>query len=167
MLNKALTTRGRALRVKEKHETACDPTEMAVEIEIALYQDILHTKEGYCGSDNHKKKLKMFVANLNDVKNPKLVIDVLTGNIPPAKFVVMTVQDMRSDEVKQAAKEANELAMFNNFMAFSKGAISKDIQCGKCGAKETEYTQRQTRSADEPMTTFCTCTKCGARWRFC
>lgn len=25
----------------------------------------------------------------------------------------------------------------------------------------------QTRSADEPMTTFVTCTNCGNKWKFC
>jgi transcription elongation factor S-II len=144
-----------------------NPVDTAIRIEIALYQEIIHTSGGYCGSENHKKKLKMFVSNLNDVKNPKLVVKVLTGKITPEEFAKYGPNDMKSDDLKKLAKEAHELACFNNFMAFSKGAISKDIQCGKCGAKETEYTQRQTRSADEPMTTFCTCTKCGARWRFC
>jgi DNA-directed RNA polymerase subunit M/transcription elongation factor TFIIS len=27
------------------------------------------------------------------------------------------------------------------------------LKCGKCGSRNTEYTQKQTRSADEPMTT--------------
>lgn len=38
--------------------------------------------------------------------------------------------------------------------------------CNKCKKKQVEYYQLQTRSADEPMTTFCTCTFCGARWKF-
>lgn len=39
--------------------------------------------------------------------------------------------------------------------------------CRKCGSNRTQYYQLQTRSADEPMTTFVSCTKCGARWKFC
>lgn len=27
------------------------------------------------------------------------------------------------------------------------------LRCGKCKSRNTEYTQKQTRSADEPMTT--------------
>lgn len=38
--------------------------------------------------------------------------------------------------------------------------------CFKCKSKKTTYTQAQTRSADEPMTTFVTCLNCDARWKF-
>lgn len=37
--------------------------------------------------------------------------------------------------------------------------------CNKCKSKKTVYYQMQTRSADEPMTTYVTCTNCGAKWR--
>ena len=33
-------------------------------------------------------------------------------------------------------------------------------------SKKTTYTQAQTRSADEPMTTFVTCLDCNHRWKF-
>ena len=39
------------------------------------------------------------------------------------------------------------------------------IRCKKCGGR-AEWTQRQTRSADEAMTVFATCTKCRRTWRF-
>tara|TARA_B110000208_G_scaffold189540_1_gene251300 strand:+ start:11615 stop:12160 length:546 start_codon:yes stop_codon:yes gene_type:complete len=37
--------------------------------------------------------------------------------------------------------------------------------CGRCFKKRCTYYQLQTRSADEPMTTFVTCLNCGKRWR--
>jgi len=37
--------------------------------------------------------------------------------------------------------------------------------CGKCRSKKTTYYQMQTRSADEPMTSFVTCLNCGKRWK--
>jgi transcription elongation factor S-II len=39
------------------------------------------------------------------------------------------------------------------------------FKCGKCRSKKTTYYQMQTRSADEPMTTFVTCTNCQNRWK--
>ena len=38
-------------------------------------------------------------------------------------------------------------------------------QCSKCKSMKTTYYQLQTRSADEPMTTFVTCVNCGKRWK--
>lgn len=39
------------------------------------------------------------------------------------------------------------------------------FKCGKCGKRYTTNFQMQTRSADEPMTTFVTCLTCGNKWR--
>lgn len=38
------------------------------------------------------------------------------------------------------------------------------LQC-KCGSKKTSYYEKQTRSADEPMTVFAKCHTCGKRWK--
>ena len=68
------------------------------------------------------------------------------------------------------------------FFAFSKKSLSSreqhmeaerpfadyhhSMQCGKCKQYKVSYTQAQTRSADEPLTTFCECMSCGKRWKF-
>jgi len=39
------------------------------------------------------------------------------------------------------------------------------LVCRKCKSRHTEFTQVQTRGADEPMTVFASCNKCGFRWR--
>jgi DNA-directed RNA polymerase subunit M/transcription elongation factor TFIIS len=38
-------------------------------------------------------------------------------------------------------------------------------RCGRCGSEEVMTAQRQTRSADEPMTNFNLCVSCGNRWK--
>lgn len=38
-------------------------------------------------------------------------------------------------------------------------------QCKKCKSRKTYFYQLQTRSADEPMTTFITCCACDHKWR--
>jgi len=40
------------------------------------------------------------------------------------------------------------------------------FKCGKCKSMKTTYHQMQTRSADEPMTTYVLCSSCGNRWKF-
>lgn len=39
------------------------------------------------------------------------------------------------------------------------------FKCGKCKSVKTSYYQLQTRSADEPMTTYVTCRNCGSKWK--
>ena len=40
-----------------------------------------------------------------------------------------------------------------------------NFTCRKCKSNKCSYYQLQTRSADEPMTTFVTCINCGVRWK--
>jgi transcription elongation factor S-II len=39
------------------------------------------------------------------------------------------------------------------------------FKCAKCKSMKTTYYQMQTRSADEPLTTFVTCMNCYKRWK--
>jgi DNA-directed RNA polymerase subunit M/transcription elongation factor TFIIS len=39
------------------------------------------------------------------------------------------------------------------------------FKCGKCKSTKTSYYQMQTRSADEPMTTYVTCLNCDKKWK--
>lgn len=44
-------------------------------------------------------------------------------------------------------------------------AATDTFKCRKCKTNKCTYYQMQTRSADEPMTTFVTCIECGNRWK--
>ena len=44
-------------------------------------------------------------------------------------------------------------------------ANTDNYTCRKCKSRDCSYYQLQTRSADEPMTTYVTCVKCGNRWK--
>ena len=39
------------------------------------------------------------------------------------------------------------------------------FKCPRCKKRKTIYIEVQTRSADEPMTTFITCQECGKKWK--
>jgi transcription elongation factor S-II len=45
-------------------------------------------------------------------------------------------------------------------------AMSDMITCMRCKSKKVSYYELQTRSADEPMTTFVTCLDCDKKWKF-
>ena len=59
-------------------------------------------------------------------------------------------------------KKAEEDFMYS----IGKENITDEFKCGRCKKNKTSYYQLQTRSADEPMTTFVQCIHCGNRWKF-
>lgn len=117
-------------------------------------------------NDAYKAKMRSLFQNLKNKTNPQLRKRVLAGDVTPAKFVVMTHDEMKSDERRAEDKALNQENMNQAMVAQVEKAISKEFQCGKCKQKMVSYSQAQTRSADEPMTTFCECMNCGNRWKF-
>jgi transcription elongation factor S-II len=103
---------------------------------------------------------------LKNKSNPQLRARVLSGEIPPSRFVVMTHDELKSAERKAEDEKLMKENMDKAMVAQEERSISSQLRCGKCGQKKVSYTQAQTRSADEPMTTFCTCMNCGNRWKF-
>ena len=47
----------------------------------------------------------------------------------------------------------------------NKSMATDQFLCKRCFKRECTYYEMQTRSADEPMTTFVTCITCGNRWK--
>jgi DNA-directed RNA polymerase subunit M/transcription elongation factor TFIIS len=66
----------------------------------------------------------------------------------------MTSDEMKSEERKKEEEKIKKDNMNNAMVAQEEVSISASLQCGKCGQKKVSYTQAQTRSADEPMTTY-------------
>ena len=52
-----------------------------------------------------------------------------------------------------------------NLTEVDMSAATDEFKCYKCQKRLCTYYQLQTRSADEPMTTFITCLNCGNRWK--
>jgi len=72
---------------------------------------------------------------------------------------------MASEEMKQFRQECAKEGIRDAQVAKNQGTETALFKCGKCGKRRTTYTQLQTRSADEPMTTFVLCLECGNRWK--
>ncbi|KAL8966735.1 MAG: hypothetical protein Q9183_003237, partial [Haloplaca sp. 2 TL-2023] len=133
---------------------------VAMAVEEAAFQKFgPETKEAY------KTKVRSLFQNLKNKSNPTLRVRVLSNEITPERFVVMTHEDLKSAEQKKQDLEYQKENMKNAEVAKPERSISTSFECGKCKQKKVAYNQAQTRSADEPMTTFCECQNCGNRWK--
>eukprot|EP00457_Paulinella_chromatophora_P010015 gb/GEZN01010099.1/.p1 GENE.gb/GEZN01010099.1/~~gb/GEZN01010099.1/.p1 ORF type:complete len:362 (-),score=75.41 gb/GEZN01010099.1/:146-1231(-) len=138
--------------------------EVAVQIENAMFKQCRGTSAQY------KAKFRTLIWNVRDPKNPELNMSLLDKQISPEQFVNMDENDMCSSEVKKKRAEELQWALDARRTDWDAEAGATDLfECGKCKQTKTTYHQLQTRSADEPMTTFVTCLNqaCGHRWRFC
>ncbi|XP_071432692.1 transcription elongation factor A protein 3 [Pithys albifrons albifrons] len=151
-----------ALRMDDDYkEFGVNCEKMASEIEDHIFQELKSTDMKY------RNRVRSRISNLKDPKNPGLRRNVLCGAIEPALIARMTAEEMASDELKQLRNAMTQEAIREHQMAKTGGTVTDLFQCGKCKKKNCTYNQVQTRSADEPMTTFVLCNECGNRWKFC
>lgn len=108
----------------------------------------------------YQSHLRSILKNLSD----KLIAEVNDGSLLVHKIAFMNHQELDHDRWTQLidAKSKRDKNKFEVNMA----AATDTITCRKCKKNQCTYYQMQTRSADEPMTTFCQCVLCGARWKF-
>eukprot|EP00262_Sarcandra_glabra_P012609 TRINITY_DN3282_c0_g3_i1.p1 TRINITY_DN3282_c0_g3~~TRINITY_DN3282_c0_g3_i1.p1 ORF type:complete len:369 (+),score=70.88 TRINITY_DN3282_c0_g3_i1:130-1236(+) len=140
---------------------ACDPIRVAVLVESVMFEKLGRSN----GAQKFKYRSIMF--NLKDANNPDLRRKVLLGQIKPEKLISLSPEEMASDQRKRENNQIKEKALFDCERAGAPKATTDQFKCGRCGQRKTTYYQLQTRSADEPMTTFVTCVNCNNHWKFC
>ena len=99
------------------------------------------------------------------VRNPTPWKDrLLSGEVSPTQF-----SEMSPDEIHPGRWKAQIEAQIekDKHLYANKSGASIYLYCSVCKKKsKCDYYQMQTRSADEPMTTFVTCLECDKRWKF-
>lgn len=140
---------------------ACDPIRVAVAVESAMFDKI--------GRSNGAQKVKYrsIMFNLKDKNNPDFRRKVLLGHVEPERLTNLTPEEMASDERQRENRQIKAKALFECERGGPPKATTDQFKCGRCGKRKCIYSQMQTRSADEPMTTFVTCVICQKHWKFC
>ncbi|THH14289.1 hypothetical protein EW146_g6031 [Bondarzewia mesenterica] len=133
------------------------PSELILSRATAIEDAVLIEYNGTTAQ--YRTKIRQLFVNLKDKNNPGLRESVVSGDIPAQKFAKMTSQDMASEERKAADQKIKEDNLFHSLGAEEQQAETDAFQCGRCKQRKCRYRQAQTRSADEPMTTFVTCVK--------
>lgn len=107
------------------------------------------------------ERLRTIMHNLKH--NTELMNILMSSEIKPHKIAFMTHQEMNP---KRWETLINDKKIRDNNMYNPKlDANTDNFTCRRCKSKRCSYYQLQTRSADEPMTTFVTCIDCGNRWK--
>jgi len=141
--------------------------EIAVQIEEAIFR-VHGQPNGGASSSDYRNQIRALVANLRDPDNMDINRRLLTGEVSPDDVATMKEADMASDALKRLRQETERNAIDARRSDWDKehGAGATDeFKCHKCKKRRCTYFQKQTRSSDEPMTTFITCLECGYRWR--
>ncbi|CAH1183327.1 unnamed protein product [Phaedon cochleariae] len=157
MLTNALKTDSN----EEDFEGCASAEELAEELEEAIFSEFRNTDMRY------KNRVRSRISNLKDPKNPTLRTNFRIGAITASRLAVMTAEEMANDEVKQLRDKFMKEAINDAQLATVQGTKTDMLKCGKCKKRNCTYNQLQTRSSDEPMTTFVLCNECGNRWKFC
>lgn len=152
-----------ALELTESIENGaalCDVHEIANRCEDVIFAEFKNTEVKY------KNRIRSRVINLKDSKNPKFRESVRLGIITPDRLATMASEEMANEDLKNLRAKFTQESIDDHQMARTQGAKTSLLTCSKCKKNNVSYSEMQTRSADEPMTTFAYCMECGHRWKF-
>ena len=105
-------------------------------------------------------RLRTIYVNL---ENTLLLHQIQSGVIKSHNLAFMTHQEMKPEKWDIMIQE--KIKRDKNKYETTIEAATDTFKCRKCHSNKCTYYQMQTRSADEPMTTFVTCIECGNRWK--
>jgi transcription elongation factor S-II len=105
-------------------------------------------------------RLRSMYTNL---KNPTLLSQIQNGALKSHNVAFMTHQEMKPEKWETMIQD--KIKRDKNKYETTIEAATDTFKCRKCHSNKCTYYQMQTRSADEPMTTFVCCIECGNRWK--
>ncbi len=104
-------------------------------------------------------RLRSIITNLKG----EILENIQNGTLKPHVVAFMTHQELCHDKWDKLieAKSKRDANKFEVNMA----AATDTFTCRKCKGNQCTFYQLQTKSADEPMTTYISCLICGHRWK--
>jgi len=150
-----------------KESTICINLEKCIlnhAMDHAKHMDEQPAWDNHKYSNIYKHKFLSLQKSLND--NPKLKQQIVDKRLKTKDVI-----EMRPDELCPEGAYAKQVEL-KIHKELRKQALTKEAQnqegfftCNRCKSKKTSYYQLQTRSADEPMTTYVSCFNCGKNWK--
>ena len=144
-------------------------SKIAINMERGIYNYILKkaSRENIVKKWDNAYFVQVYLDHTRSVfcnlKNPRIMNAIRTAAIKAQDLPFMTHQELCPEKWTQLVEEKR--IRDKNKYEIKLEASTDNFQCRKCKSRECTYYQMQTRSADEPMTTFVTCITCGSRWK--
>ena len=104
---------------------------------------------------------RRILANISYTTNAAIVREkIKKGTLEAYTLVKLSREELNPDMWKTLKTKTLNKTIF-------KEEVQEDgmFKCNRCKSMKTVYYQMQTRSADEPMTTYVTCTNCNLKWK--
>ena len=131
---------------KDRNKSLLEFNSLSKEIQTFLDEIIVLSNQN--NFEELKEKIKSKVISVIDLMDMRP--EQLWSDGPYAKLQEERIhKDLRKQYLAKEAKDS--------LVGF--------FTCGRCKSKKTTYYQLQTRSADEPMTTFVSCLNCEKNWK--
>ena len=98
-----------------------------------------------------------------NLQNPDIIEQIHNATITTKSFASMTHHEMLPSKWEPLIQKKiiRDKTKYDTQIE----AATDTFTCRKCKSNKCTYYQMQTRSADEPMTTFVSCIDCGNRWK--
>ena len=93
----------------------------------------------------------------------KILIRLKKKEFKPHELALMSHQELEPERWRELID--SKIKRDKNATTVDMSAATDQFRCFKCKKSNCTYYQMQTRSADEPMTTFITCLLCGNNWK--
>lgn len=154
---------------------------------MKLIKDLLDKQKKNKKNNNISKKLEASIFNYTLIYSSEknfehnIYLSVYQDKLNDLLDILESKEDIYEKLIKNEL-EPDNFAFYKSYELFPESwkdildkiktaEDKKDIKyysdlykCFKCGEKKVVLNQAQTRSADEPMTTFVTCVNCHNRW---
>jgi len=155
-------------RFSELLEIPCEDT-ICLNLEKNIFNYAVNISKNPRWDDNDFKKMykhKFLSIQTNIRNNPTLKDKILKKKIKTKEVVEMRPEQLNPDGLYAKQMEAKiHKELRKEYLAREMKNQEGFFTCNRCRSKKTTYYQLQTRSADEPMTTFVSCLNCDKNWK--
>ena len=147
----------------------------AADLEVGVFNNTIDTAKAFPFAaswgnpvfyEAYLAKARSMVVNINPqsyVGNRHLATRLNEKEFLPNEMASMAPENLFPEAWEQVIQ--TELLQMKGAYEANMNAMTDIYTCGKCKKNRCTFYELQTRSADEPLTTFVRCLNCGNRWK--